>query len=509
MGLAKVFTRAQAGVAAPLVEVEVHLSTGLPAFNLVGLPEASVKEAKERVRSAIINSGLEFPMRRITVNLAPAELPKFGGRYDLAIALGILVASKQLPCSCIENSEFIGELGLAGEVRHCKGVLPVIIAAQDAEHNLYIPKLNAADNDLAQYNQVQLCESLISVCHGLTGQLTLERNTEFNYPQSNLTQTQVLGHIIGQSHAKQALMIAAAGGHHMLMLGPPGTGKTLLANSLSRLLPPLNLPQALQTAAIHSISGYEVDPSDLLKPPFRSPHHTSSAVALIGGGPHASPGEISLAHNGVLFLDELTEFSKSVLDSLREPFESGEVYISRAAHKHKYPAQFQLIAAMNPSPCGSADENSRATNEQILRYLNKLSGPFLDRFDMSIEVPQLPPGSLKQAREKTQKIEDDSGLLERVNHAREKQFSRQGCLNTRLSGTQLAQLDLIPESELDFLESSVEKLGLSIRSYHRLQRVAISIMDLSDKESVQREHILQALSYRAMDKLLLRLTQHY
>ena len=505
MAIACVITRACCGVEAPKVTVEVHLSNGLPAFNLVGLPETSVKEARERVRSALINAGFEFPMQRITVNLAPADLPKQGGRYDLPIAIGILAASGQIPTAQLVHCEFIGELALSGDVRSCIGILPAIIAAKNQQHQLFIPIENRHEAELVGYQQTHFVahlQHLAAFMHGQAKLPLVDQQPQW-FEEAPSGPTLCLSEVIGQYQAKQGLEIAAAGGHNTLFLGPPGTGKSMLANRIIPLLPKLSYEEAIDVAAIHSVAGLNIKPNAFLERPFRAPHHTCSSISLVGGGSIPKPGEISLAHRGVLFLDEIAEFPRKVLDCLREPMESGEVVISRAAAKVKFSSRFQLIAAMNPSPCGDVD-NARSTPDQIQRYLSRLSGPFLDRFDLTIEVPKLPAGTLTQTQQTT---ESSDSIAKRVNRARELQFSRAGVLNSELSPTLLKQHLSMSQADLEFLDQSVQQLGLSVRSFHRIQRVARTIADLQQSSTTERRHIAQALGYRAMDRLMNRLSQ--
>jgi len=502
MSLAVVYSRASLGIDAPLVSVEVHLSNGLPAFNMVGLPEASVKESRDRVRSALINSQFEFPAKRITVNLAPADLPKEGGRFDLAIALGILAASGQIPGDALASHEFLGELALAGDVRSVLGVLPAVLAASKAGRRLIVPAANSAEAALIQQEKTLICQSLNDVCGWMAqrNQLALaEADTDEPVRELNLLDLQ---DVIGQQTGKRALEIAASGQHHLLFLGPPGTGKSMLASRLPGILPELSDIEAQETAALHSIGGLNPGRHSWRVRPYRAPHHSASAVALVGGGSKPRPGEISLAHHGVLFLDELTEFERRVLDSLREPLESGQITISRAARQMEFPARFQLVAAMNPSPCGHLDDQQRSSPDQVLRYLGKLSGPFLDRFDLTVDIPLLPQGALSQAAERG---ESSAAIRERVRVTRERQFSRRGKLNAFLSSREIEQDCALAQTDAQFLEQAIHKLGLSLRAWHKLLKVSRTIADIQGEPHIQRYHLTEALMYRAMDRLMQRL----
>lgn len=498
MSLALVRTRAQFGLDAPPVTVEVHLSAGLPGLAIVGLPEAAVRESKDRVRSALINSGFEFPQRRITISLAPADLPKEGGRYDLPIALGILAANGQLPPRALENREFLGELALSGELRPVHGALPASLAARDAKRALFVPQANANEAARPHNAEVYAGDHLLAVFAHLNAHSLLPRQSPPPIVEATSISGPDLVDVKGQHQARRALEIAAAGGHSLLMLGPPGTGKTLLASRLPGLLPALGEREALEVAAIRSLLGQGDSLS--LYPPFRNPHHTASAVALVGGGSHPRPGEITLAHHGVLFLDELPEFDRKVLEVLREPLESGHVVISRAASQVRFPAQFQLVAAMNPCPCGYQGDGTarcRCTADQVARYRGRLSGPLLDRIDLHVEVPSLSPDVLHRGAAG----ESSASVKMRVIAARNNQQARQQKLNQELSPSEVADHAKLNDAEADMLEQAMRRLRLSARAYHRILRVARTIADLEGAEKILAPHLHEALSYRVLDRL--------
>ena len=455
MTLAIVHTRARLGIDAPAVTVEVHLSNGLPGLSIVGLPETAVKESKDRVRSALINSQFDFPARRITINLAPADLPKDGGRFDLAIALGILAASEQIPNDSLKGFEFVGELALSGELRGIHGILPVAIACGKSKRTLILPCKNTAEASLCETTAMYSAENLLAVCAHLQQKNTL-KHVIFEQVESTVSAPD-FSDVYGQQHVKRALEIAAAGGHNVLLYGPPGTGKTMLASRLPSIMPPLEQSQAINVASIHSLCGHDYCHWQL--PPFRNPHHTASAVALVGGGSNPRPGEISLAHHGVLFLDELPEFQRHVLEVLREPLESGEIRISRAAAQLVFPAQFQLVAAMNPCPCGylsssnqySQQQRCTCTQEQVRRYRQKISGPLLDRIDLHIAVTSIPISELHPIKDPKKTSECSANIRQRVINARNRQQQRQQSTNAKLSTKQLALYCNLGEKEQTLL----------------------------------------------------------
>ena len=501
MSLAVLFCRARSGIDAPLVTVEVHLANGLPGLSIVGLPELAVRESKDRVRGALLNSRFEFPARRTTINLAPADLPKEGGRFDLPIALGILAASEQIPKQALCNFEFVGELALSGELRPIAGALPVALATKQAGRALVLPSANAAEAALVKGVKVHAAGSLLEICdHLISGQ----RIPEYPHQAPSGLQRDApdIADVRGQENAKRALEVAAAGEHSLLMIGPPGSGKSMLASRLPGLLPLMTDQEALENAAVLSISSRGFRTGDWRQRPFRSPHHTASGVALVGGGGTPRPGEISLAHHGILFLDELPEFDRRVLEVLREPLESGEITISRASHQAEFPAHFQLIAAMNPCPCGYLGDDRRnrcrCSADQIQRYRNRISGPLLDRIDMHIEVPAVAPAELAGAAPEGQKT--SAQVRQRVECCRNLQLERAGCLNSQLSGDELESSCSLPANAAQLLSAAMDRLGLSARAYHRILRLARTIADLEQSQGIGISHLSEAIGYRRLDR---------
>jgi magnesium chelatase family protein len=510
MRIARVASRAQLGLAAPRVQVEVHLGGGLPTFSIVGLPATAVRESKDRVRAAIAVAGFEWPAGRITVNLSPADLPKEGCRYDLPIALGLLLALDQvkIPETELERCEFYGELGLSGELKPIRGVLLAAAHAAQVGCHVVVPTANAFEARLAAPASTHHAASLLGVCELFSSG---KRDIADGPPGAGLPATPLtcareldLVDVRGQAAPKRALLVAAAGAHSILLVGPPGAGKSMLAQRLPGLLPPLEAGEAIDVATIASVSTRGFEPRDYGRRPFRAPHHSASASAVIGGGPHARPGEVSLAHRGVLFLDELPEFNRAVLESLREPLESGVVAISRAALQVEYPARFQLVAAMNPCPCGYLGDGSgrcRCAPPVIARYRSRISGPLLDRIDLRVEVPSLPSEELLGEREADATVMESATAAARVQGARRRQLRRAGKLNADLSGGEIQLHCRLDRNCRRLLAQARERLKLSARATHRALRVARTIADLENETGpldlpIGPAHLAEALQLR-------------
>jgi magnesium chelatase family protein len=499
-------SRAPLGLAAPLVRVEVHLGSGLPTFALVGLPETVVRESKERVHSALATSGFQFPAGRITVNLSPADLPKEGGRFDLPIAVAILAALGEIRPRALERREFYGELSLGGELRQTSMLLPALIEGSRAGRELILPWANALEAGLIRDARVKLAHDLRQVCAALNGsaQLRAAGDPAVTHapdltPGASPSDAPDLSEVRGQFAGKRALEIAAAGQHALLMIGPPGAGKTLLAQRLPGLLPPMDPFEFLEIASLESIAGHR--PSRSHRRPFRSPQHTASIAALIGGT--LRPGELSLAHRGVLFLDELPEFARNSLEALREPLESGVVQVTRLKRTCEFPAQFQLVAAMNPCPCGYAGDprgRCQCTAEQVARYRHRISGPLIDRIDIHVELQALPVEHLLGAV--PAEAESSATVAARVAAARRMQLQRQGKLNARLTPAELSAHCPLQRESSNLLGTAIDRLGLSARACHRVVKLARTCADLAGEERIRRTDVAEAVQLRALDRLV-------
>ncbi|MFA6036725.1 MAG: YifB family Mg chelatase-like AAA ATPase [Legionellales bacterium] len=495
MSLAVIYSRARLGLHAPLVTIEVHISAGIPQFAIAGLPETAVKESKHRVRSALLHSRFEFPAGRITVNLAPADLPKEGGRFDLPIALGILAATQQISKKDLELYEIAGELALSGEIRRIQGALPFALQTKQAQRMLIIPEHNALEANLSRcpiYPAQHLLD--VSAHFNKSKPLTLYQN---DAPHLIAQPMPDFSEVIGQYQAKRVLEIAASGGHNALMIGTPGAGKTMLAERLPSILPNMSEAEAIETIAIYSISDQPINLSHWGKRPFRNPHHTASGIALVGGGSMPKPGEISLAHNGVLFLDEFPEFNRKTIETLREPLESGKIVIARATKTIQFPARFQLICAMNPCPCGYLGASNHActcTSEQVQRYQSKISGPMLDRIDLQLRVSSLPAQAFLKANDVTS--ESSAIIKSRVIAARNRALARAEVANAQLSSAQIKNFCQLDTRAEQLLEKALTQFNLSTRAYHKTLKIARTIADLDAAENINIEHVQEALGYR-------------
>jgi len=502
MSLAVLRSRALAGMEAPAVNVEVHLANGLPGIAIVGLPDTEVREAKDRVRAALQNSGFDIPARRITINLAPADLPKESGRFDLPIALGILAASRQIRDDALHRYEFAGELSLSGELRPVRGALAMAFAmarpSDDDQHAMrafILPLANADEAALVETAAIHPARTLLEVCAHFANAPDAPKLVRHHGPAlPRLPSYPDFAEVKGQQHAKRALEVAAAGAHSVLLVGPPGAGKSMLAARLPGLLPPMSETEALESAAVQSLAG-GFAPERWRQRPFRSPHHTTSGVALVGGGNLPRPGEVSLAHHGVLFLDELPEFNRRVLEVLREPLESGSITISRAAHQADFPACFQLVAAMNPCPCGwlgHASGKCRCTPDAVLRYQGRISGPLLDRIDIQLPVAAMPPEHMGAQADG----EPSAAIAQRVARAHARQLERQGQPNSRLGPGEIDLYCAPDEAGRRLLHDAARHLHWSARAYHRVLKVARTIADLAEAEAVTSRHVAEAIGYR-------------
>jgi len=507
MGFATVRSCTLSGVKALPVIVEVHTSGGLPGTSLVGLPQSAVRESKDRVRAAIENTGFTWPQQRLIINLAPADLPKDGGRFDLPIALGVLLATRQLPSRCVDELVVLGELGLNGELRPVNGILPTSYAYSNSPLALYVPIRNAAEALRSRETRVhaaehfeQLCEQLKKRSREPLKSVTvneIERLRGHSSVSNSPVSCDDMQDVLGQHKARRALEIAAAGSHNMLMVGPPGTGKSMLASRLPGIQPRMSESESMESASVASISNSGFEMSSWGVRPFRAPHHTASGVALVGGGANPRPGEISLAHNGVLFLDELPEFSRAVLDVLREPLETGEITLSRAARQATFPSRFQLVAAMNPCPCGYHDDpamSCRCAAEQIVRYQARLSGPFLDRIDLHLQLQR--ETHVDGGLQSTAGNESSATIRARVRQARDRQIRRQGVCNAHLDAQALREHVQLDTDARKLFARASNAMSLSLRVQHRLLRVARTIADLQNTGGVSREHLAECLCYR-------------